>query len=148
MNHKRIRWGILSLLLVFGCSGAQNSPASKSQSKKEGQKPMQTELQISDTVVGTGATPSKGQRVKVHYTGTLRDGTKFDSSWDRGVPFEFVIGVGQVIKGWDEGVMTMKVGGKRKLIIPPSLGYGAKGYSDVIPPNAELHFEIELLDVQ
>lgn len=86
--------------------------------------------------------------VTVHYTGTLENGTKFDSSVDRGQPFIFPIGVGKVIKGWDEGVMTMKVGGKRKLIIPASLGYGAKGAGGVVPPNATLIFEVELLGVK
>jgi len=105
-------------------------------------------LQYIDTVVGTGDMPKTGQQVTVHYTGTLKDGTKFDSSVDRGQPFTFVIGVGQVIKGWDEGVSTMKVGGKRTLIIPPALGYGERGAGNVIPPNAELHFDVELLGVK
>lgn len=104
-------------------------------------------LQIEDIVVGNGPSPRQGQTVRVHYTGTLENGTKFDSSLDRGQPFEFQIGVGQVIKGWDEGVMTMKVGGKRKLIIPPHLGYGARDMG-VIPPNSTLIFEVELLGVQ
>ena len=100
-----------------------------------------------DLVPGSGASPAPGKQVKVHYTGWLENGTKFDSSVDRGEPFVFTIGAGQVIPGWDEGVMSMKVGGKRKLIIPPQLGYGAAGAGGVIPPNATLIFEVELLDV-
>ena len=104
-------------------------------------------LKYVDAVVGKGASPAAGKQVKVHYTGTLENGKKFDSSVDRNEPFSFTIGVGQVIKGWDEGVMTMKVGGKRKLIIPSKLGYGARGAGGAIPPNATLLFDVELLDV-
>ncbi|MFY9611040.1 MAG: FKBP-type peptidyl-prolyl cis-trans isomerase [Blastocatellia bacterium] len=105
-------------------------------------------LKYIDEVVGTGESPSAGKNVSVHYTGSLVDGTRFDSSVDRGQPFEFRIGTGGVIKGWDEGVMTMKVGGKRKLIIPAKLGYGPEGSPPKIPPNATLIFDIELLGVR
>jgi FKBP-type peptidyl-prolyl cis-trans isomerase FkpA len=108
-------------------------------------------LIIDDTVVGTGATAAAGQQVTVHYTGWLltggERGRKFDSSKDRGDPFEFPLGAGHVIKGWDEGVQGMKVGGARTLTIPPGLGYGARGAGGVIPPNATLVFEVELLEV-
>ena len=106
-------------------------------------------LQIIDQVVGTGAQPQVGQTVIVNYTGYLDNGTKFDSSFDRNQPFEFVLGAGQVIRGWDEGIGTMKVGGKRRLIIPPELAYGAQGAGNgAIPPNARLTFDVELIGVK
>ncbi|AHB06448.1 MULTISPECIES: FKBP-type peptidyl-prolyl cis-trans isomerase [Pandoraea] len=104
-------------------------------------------LEYDDLQVGEGAEAVAGKTVSVHYTGWLTDGTKFDSSKDRNQPFDFVLGGGMVIRGWDEGVQGMKVGGKRKLVIPPQLGYGARGAGGVIPPNATLVFEVELLDV-
>lgn len=109
-------------------------------------------LKYEDTVVGTGTSPSRGQTCVMHYTGWLwqndAKGNKFDSSVDRGRPFSFQIGVGMVIKGWDEGVLTMQIGGKRTLLIPAELGYGARGAGGVIPPNATLLFEVELLEVK
>jgi FKBP-type peptidyl-prolyl cis-trans isomerase len=104
------------------------------------------QLEVTDVTVGTGDEAVAGKTVSVHYTGTLTDGTKFDSSVDRGQPFEFVLGASQVIKGWDEGVLGMKIGEVRKLTIPPSLGYGDRDLGR-IPPNSTLHFEIELLGV-
>src|SRR5579871_6635296 len=120
----------------------------------QGGKPVTTPtgLQYIDTKVGTGATPRSGQTCVMHYTGWLYEngakGKKFDSSVDRNEPFSFAIGTGNVIRGWDEGVATMKVGGKRTLIIPPALGYGARGAGGVIPPNATLLFDVELLAVK
>jgi FKBP-type peptidyl-prolyl cis-trans isomerase len=107
-----------------------------------------TGLKYVDLVVGTGAMPKPGQIVVVHYTGWLTNGKKFDSSVDRGEPFRFTLGRGQVIKGWDEGVASMRVGGKRKLTIPPQLAYGSKGYPGVIPGNATLIFEVQLLRIR
>jgi peptidylprolyl isomerase len=105
-------------------------------------------LKYIDESEGTGSAAKAGDKVSVHYTGRLKDGKKFDSSRDRGEPFEFPLGAGRVIKGWDEGVAGMKVGGKRKLIIPPDLGYGKRGAGNVIPPDAELHFDVELLAIK
>lgn len=104
-------------------------------------------LQIEDLQVGTGKEAKPGQSVSVHYTGTLTNGSKFDSSRDRNEPFEFALGAGMVIKGWDQGIAGMKVGGRRKLTIPPELGYGPMGYPPVIPPNSTLIFDVELIEV-
>jgi peptidylprolyl isomerase len=130
--------GILSTVIASPAFAAQD--AAKTVTTASG-------LKYIDVVVGKGASPMAGKQVKVHYTGTLENGKKFDSSVDRKKPFSFLIGVGQVIPGWDEGVMTMKVGGKRKLIIPSRLGYGSRGAGGDIPPNATLLFDVELLDV-
>lgn len=152
------RFTLFLALLTFlgiasGCSGENKSNSSSSPGpagpmKVTGQ-PTTTAsgLQYWDIVVGTGATAAPGNTVKVHYSGFLTNGTKFDSSRDRGEPFSFPLGAGQVIKGWDEGVAGMKVGGQRQLRIPPQLGYGAAGAGGVIPPNATLIFDVELLDV-
>ena len=105
------------------------------------------ELQIEDLETGDGAAAEAGKTVSVHYTGWLTDGTKFDSSKDRNQPFSFPLGAGHVIQGWDQGVQGMKVGGRRKITIPPALGYGARGAGGVIPPNATLVFEVELLQI-
>ncbi|MGE0493357.1 MAG: FKBP-type peptidyl-prolyl cis-trans isomerase [Vulcanimicrobiota bacterium] len=130
---------LLTLTLVAGAAFA-----------KEGEtKVVTTDSGLKYEVIkeGDGAVAKAGDKVKVHYTGWLTDGKKFDSSVDRGQPFQFNLGAGQVIKGWDEGVAGMKVGEKRKLTIPPELGYGARGAGGVIPPNATLVFEVELLDI-
>jgi FKBP-type peptidyl-prolyl cis-trans isomerase FkpA len=128
----------LVLVTTVGCS---QTSTSKEVTMPDG-------LKYTDDQVGTGAEAQTGKTVSVHYTGWLLDGTKFDSSKDRNQPFSFPLGRGQVIKGWDEGVAGMKVGGKRTLVIPPDLGYGANGAGGVIPPNATLKFEVELLDVK
>ncbi|MBX4206154.1 FKBP-type peptidyl-prolyl cis-trans isomerase [Candidatus Microgenomates bacterium] len=107
-----------------------------------------TKMKIDDIKIGTGAEAVDGKKITVHYTGTLTNGTKFDSSLDRGVPFSFTLGAGEVIQGWDEGVKGMKIGGKRKLTIPAAMGYGAQGAPPVIPPNATLIFDVELLKVE
>ncbi|HXM75625.1 MAG TPA: FKBP-type peptidyl-prolyl cis-trans isomerase [Thermoanaerobaculia bacterium] len=143
-------------LAVLPASGSQDNAGSKDNAEKKGDTKMTktpSGLQYQDTVVGTGANPRTGQTCVMHYTGWLWEnsakGKKFDSSVDRGKPFEFPLGQGRVIKGWDEGVAGMKVGGKRTLLIPPELGYGARGTGGgLIPPNATLLFDVELLGVK
>jgi FKBP-type peptidyl-prolyl cis-trans isomerase FkpA len=151
-GFSRVR-GLAALVFGAGLAGimAAGAPApAMAQTEKAVKTP--SGLQIIDTKVGTGAQPKTGQICVMHYTGWLYEngakGKKFDSSVDRGQPFEFTIGTQQVIGGWDEGVSTMKVGGKRTLIIPPALGYGARGAGGVIPPNATLIFDVELLAVK
>ncbi len=109
---------------------------------------LESGLKYVDVEIGAGPVAVSGKEVTVHYTGTFPNGKKFDSSVDRAEPFTFKLGAGRVIKGWDEGVAGMRIGGKRKLFIPPALGYGKKGAGGVIPPDAHLHFEVELLDVK
>ena len=133
--------GLVSVVIMSGGVSMANP-------KAEAQKETPSGLKYVDLIVGTGKSPVKGKPVTVHYTGWLTDGKKFDSSVDRKEPFQFVLGTGSVIAGWDEGVATMKVGGKRKLTIPPSLGYGARGAGGVIPANATLIFDVELLKVE
>lgn len=144
----------LALLAVASLAIAQTAPAKKSApasgpTKVTGE-PTKTAsgLEYWDIKVGTGATAQTGQHVKVDYTGWLTNGKKFDSSVGTGKPFDFLLGAGQVIKGWDEGVVGMKVGGKRQLRIPPDLAYGAAGYPGAIPPNSTLIFDVQLVDVK
>jgi peptidylprolyl isomerase len=143
-----------ALVLLAGLGAVATGSFTPATAQTSAKKTMTTAsgLQITDIVEGTGATPKPGQTCVMHYTGWLYTngikGKKFDSSVDRNEPFEFPIGKGRVIKGWDEGVATMKVGGKRTLIIPPALGYGASGAGGVIPPNAVLMFDVELIAVK
>ena len=141
------------IVVISACSKKGDAPVSKTATPAPATAvPAQlvaavTELKIEDTQVGSGKVAETGQNVTVHYTGWLTNGTKFDSSKDHGQPFTFPLGGGRVIKGWDKGVAGMKVGGVRKLTIPPDLGYGSRGAGGVIPPNATLVFEVELLGV-
>ena len=150
---KRFFLGLIILGLVLTANGpafsgvTKTGGVNKKMNETEKTESTKSGLKYVDKVIGAGPQPKTGQTVKVHYTGWLTDGKKFDSSVDRGQPFEFVIGVGQVIKGWDEGVSTMKVGSKRKLIIPSNLGYGKTGAGNSIPPDSILVFDVELLGI-
>jgi peptidylprolyl isomerase len=134
------------LVIAIGCGGSGKAAGGKMAAADTVK--TASGLKYIDLKVGTGASPQPGQTAVVHYTGWLTDGKKFDSSKDRNEPFEFPIGQGRVIKGWDEGVASMKIGGQRKLIIPPELGYGPRGAGGIIPGNAVLVFEVELLGVK
>ena len=143
-------------LIVLGFALVANGPVfsvaktggvNKKMNETEKTESTKSGLKYVDKVIGAGPQPKIGQTVRVHYTGWLTDGKKFDSSVDRGQPFEFILGVGQVIKGWDEGVSTMKVGSKRKLIIPSNLAYGKTGAGNSIPPDSTLVFDVELLGI-
>ena len=143
-----VRWHLYLVIfaavavLAVGCSGSSNEVDMDSTTTTD------SGLQYRDLIVGTGEAASQGATALVHYTGWLMDGAKFDSSLDRGQPLDFVIGQGRVIAGWEEGVATMKVGGKRELIIPPNLAYGERGAAGVIPPGATLRFEVELVELR
>lgn len=145
-------WIVQAALLLSLSSGsiAADNQQIKKETKNMAEQTVTTEsgLTYLDMTAGTGRLAELGDMASVHYTGWLADGKKFDSSVDRKEPFSFRLGAGQVIKGWDEGVMGMKIGGKRKLTIPPQLGYGARGAGGVIPPNATLTFDVELLDLR
>jgi peptidylprolyl isomerase len=156
MTYMYKKWAsltVVSLLMVGNYGNAKNvaPTANKIGNKKMERAKTASGLQYEIIKEGSGASPKKGDKVIVHYTGWLDNngvaGSKFDSSVDRGTPFSFVIGIGQVIKGWDEGVMDMKVGEKRRLIIPSQLGYGSQGAGRVIPPNATLIFDVELIKI-
>jgi FKBP-type peptidyl-prolyl cis-trans isomerase len=133
---------------LAGCGGGGDGESDQGEPAVPERVKLDSGLEFEDLVVGTGESPTAGQTAVVHYTGWLTDGTKFDSSHDRNKPFEFAVGRRRVIKGWDQGVVTMKVGGKRKLYIPPALGYGERGFGNVIPPNSDLVFEVELLEIK
>ena len=149
MNRLHLAAAGLAILLLGACSSGENTAAPAPIVLDQGSATTTASgLIIEELAVGSGTVAAAGNRVSVHYTGRLTDGTKFDSSLDRNQPFEFRLGAGQVIRGWDEGVAGMQVGGKRKLTIPPQLGYGERGAGGVIPPNAVLVFEVELLEVR
>jgi FKBP-type peptidyl-prolyl cis-trans isomerase len=138
----------LAVLVITGVGFALTGDLTAGDKKEGKVVTTKSGLKYEDVKVGTGVEAKAGDSVEVHYVGKLKDGKKFDSSRDRNEPFPFKLGAGRVIKGWDEGVAGMKVGGVRKLIIPPELGYGARGFPPVIPGNAELHFEVELIKIK
>jgi peptidylprolyl isomerase len=147
-NANRAASAVLNSNVQVVNSNTASANANTSAASAQGEVTLPSGLKYIDVKQGTGPVPTPGQMVAVHYTGWLENGTKFDSSLDRGQPYTFAIVTGSVIRGWHEGIKTMKEGGKRKLIIPPQLAYGARGYPPVIPPNATLIFDIELVDVK
>lgn len=136
--------GIIACVVFGGAYYVISQKQIRTDEKKEHQK---MEFKIVDTLEGTGKALEKGNTLRAHYRGTLENGKQFDSSFDRGEPLEFTVGVGQVIKGWDEGLLGMKVGGKRTIYIPSDMGYGARGAGSAIPPNSNLIFEVELVEI-
>lgn len=149
MNTLSLRPLVLIVAMVLAASQTVAGPSGSETSQEAGPAVTTSSgLRYIDLVVGDGRKAEIGDTATVHYTGWLTDGTKFDSSVERGEPFSFRVGSGMVIKGWDEGVSTMRKGGKRKLIIPPHLAYGARGVGDIIPPDATLTFVVELLDLR
>src|SRR3989338_2612035 len=144
---KNYLWALLGLAIIAGISYSLVKTQKNTSTNQKTVMTEPTELKIEDLTLGTGAEAVNGKSVIVNYSGTLTNGTKFDSSYDRNIPFSFTLGAGEVIKGWDLGVAGMKVGGKRKLTIPADLGYGTRGAGADIPPNATLVFEVELLEV-
>ena len=147
LMHSKLLMIVATAIIVTACGGGGDQPGTEEASDAE-RVSTASGLEYQDLIVGTGATPKVGQTVVVHYTGWLTNGKKFDSSHDRNKPFEFPIGRGRVIKGWDEGVATMQVGGKRKLWIPADLGYGNRGFGTLIPAGSNLIFEVELLGIK
>jgi len=148
LTKQAVVCGIMVMALLASGCGEEKTPMDTNVNKAPVEITTTSGLKYIDLTVGTGVEARPGKSVSVHYTGWLTNGTKFDSSKDRGQPFVFGLGAGQVIRGWDEGVAGMKIGGKRKLTIPPQIGYGPRGAGNVIPPNATLIFEVELLGVQ
>jgi FKBP-type peptidyl-prolyl cis-trans isomerase FkpA len=141
---------LVAIMAMLSCAVSKDTSSGVTQntSISQGTSQRDSQLRIEDLSIGTGPEAKVGDRISVHYTGWLADGAKFDSSRDRNEPFEFILGQGNVIEGWDKGVVGMKVGGKRKLVIPPQMAYGERGAGGIIPPNAVLTFEVELLAVQ